>query len=400
MTLTAHVDDGYDAYDIAVSPNGTVFLANGGGGLRAYAYDGSSLTSMAWIDDPGTAYGVALASSGTVFLAHGIYMLAYNLSGTSFTQLANIMSAGSEYGVAVGPDGTVFLACLDEGLRAFNFNGSSFVNTANIDNGGRALHIAVDTNGTVFLANEYDGLRAYTYDGSSFTNTAHVDSGGKAQDVALGLDGTVFLANGDDYLRAFTYDGASFTHIAHYSSIANDAMGIAVSNDNTVFVSHETSTARGGMWAFVFDGSSFTWASGVQLTIDGFGKGIAIGPDGTVFLASSGSGLYAFSCSDPVSVRNVDIPVSHTLKQNYPNPFNPVTTLQYELVSRSDVKMIIYDLSGRTIKQWTCRGQQSGLYDIYWNGADQNGNAVPSGIYIYLLIADKFTQSRKMLLIK
>jgi len=54
MTFLAHVDDGYTAYGVTVSSNGTVFLANGGGGLRSYAFDGSSLTFTAWVDDTGT----------------------------------------------------------------------------------------------------------------------------------------------------------------------------------------------------------------------------------------------------------------------------------------------------------------------------------------------------------
>ncbi len=86
--------------------------------------------------------------------------------------------------------------------------------------------------------------------------------------------------------------------------------------------------------------------------------------------------------------------------QNYPNPFNPTTTLQYELPEQTDVQMIIYDISGRKIKQWSCQNQQPGTYEIIWNSTDQNGNAVPSGVYIYRMVAGEFMESRKMVLMK
>jgi len=310
-----------------------------------------------------------------------------------------IRARGGEYGVAVGPDGTVFLACLDEGLRAYNFNGGSFVNTASIDNGGRALRVAVDTNGTIFLANEDDGLRAYSYDGISFTNIAHVDSGGRAYDVAIGNDGLVFLANGDDYLRAFSYDGSSFTHIAHFGR-SSTAQGICVRNDNTVFLASKTSDAHGGLDAIKYDAGDFIWASGVSMTISGYGQDVAIGPDGTVYLAASGSGLYAFSCSDPVSITDVNIPKTCDLQQNYPNPFNPKTTLEYQIIDQSDVEMVIFDISGNIIKKWAFQNQKAGSYRILWDASDQYGNNVSSGIYIYHLLARNFSDSKKMLLMK
>ena len=82
---------------ITLSSNGTIFLANGDDGLRAYTYDGSSFTNTANIDDGGCAYGVTVSSDGTIFLANG-----------------------------------------DDGLRAYTYDGSSFTNTAHINDGGGA----------------------------------------------------------------------------------------------------------------------------------------------------------------------------------------------------------------------------------------------------------------------
>ncbi|MCF7833261.1 MAG: T9SS type A sorting domain-containing protein [Candidatus Marinimicrobia bacterium] len=88
------------------------------------------------------------------------------------------------------------------------------------------------------------------------------------------------------------------------------------------------------------------------------------------------------------------------LSQNYPNPFNPTTTLSYELPEQADVQMIIYDIAGRLIKQWSYQNQATGTYKITWNSTDQTGNSAPSGVYIYRMVAGGFVESRKMVLLK
>jgi hypothetical protein len=94
------------------------------------------------------------------------------------------------------------------------------------------------------------------------------------------------------------------------------------------------------------------------------------------------------------------IPTEFKLNFNYPNPFNPTTALGYELPEQSDVQMIIFDISGRKIRQWSYQGQAAGTYKIKWNGKDSSGNLVPSGVYLYCLIADDFVDSKKMVLLK
>lgn len=100
------------------------------------------------------------------------------------------------------------------------------------------------------------------------------------------------------------------------------------------------------------------------------------------------------------SINDIQIPDNYCLYQNYPNPFNPSTTISYQLLAVSDIHMIIFDLSGRKIQQWSCQNQIAGTYEITWNGKDQNGNPVPSGVYIYRMVADGFVQSKKMVLLK
>ncbi len=296
FTNTAHIDEGGFAIDVTLGADGTIFLANGDDGLRAYSYDGSSFTNTAHIHNGELIIGVALGADGTVFVAKSEDGLsAYSYDGSSFTNTANIDDGGFAEDVAVGADGTVFLANGDGGLLAYSYDGSSFTNTAFISNGtGFAEDVAVGADGTVFLANITEGLGAYSYDGSSFTNTAHIDNGGQAFGVAEGPDGTIFLANFDDGLRAYSYDGSSFTNTAHIDD-GEFALGVTVGADGTIFLANN----NGGLFAYSYDGSSFTNIAHIN---DGDGaRSIALGADGTVFLANQPDGLRAYRFTELIN---------------------------------------------------------------------------------------------------
>jgi hypothetical protein len=88
------------------------------------------------------------------------------------------------------------------------------------------------------------------------------------------------------------------------------------------------------------------------------------------------------------------------LKQNYPNPFNPFTVIGYNLPTRSDISLEIFNILGQVIKTITIANQSPGLHSITWNGTDDNNNSLPSGTYLYRLRAENMIQSRKMLLLK
>jgi hypothetical protein len=94
------------------------------------------------------------------------------------------------------------------------------------------------------------------------------------------------------------------------------------------------------------------------------------------------------------------------LGQNFPNPFNPSTTITYELQQSSSVKVNIYDLQGREIKLFSFRTQSAGLHNILWDGTNNHGNPLPSGIYLYRVAATSLVdgtmkdKSGKMTLVK
>ncbi len=96
----------------------------------------------------------------------------------------------------------------------------------------------------------------------------------------------------------------------------------------------------------------------------------------------------------------VILPKKYHIYQNYPNPFNPTTTLTFDLPKPSTVDLIIYDITGRKIRTLISSAYPAGSHQIQWDGRDDTGNAVASGIYINRIEAGKYTQSRKMMLLK
>lgn len=96
-----------------------------------------------------------------------------------------------------------------------------------------------------------------------------------------------------------------------------------------------------------------------------------------------------------------DVPaVKNDLAQNRPNPFNPTTTIQFSLEQRSQVSLKVYDVSGREVRTLENRALPTGQYNVTWDGTNNSGQAVTSGIYFYRLDAGKFESTKKMVLLR
>ncbi len=93
-------------------------------------------------------------------------------------------------------------------------------------------------------------------------------------------------------------------------------------------------------------------------------------------------------------------PKKFELSQNFPNPFNPSTSIRYSVKDQSKVTITIYNLLGQEVRTLVNEIQTPGFRQVIWNGKDDNGRAVSSGVYLYRLRAGDFVQSRKMLLMK
>jgi len=88
------------------------------------------------------------------------------------------------------------------------------------------------------------------------------------------------------------------------------------------------------------------------------------------------------------------------LGRNYPNPFNPVTTINYSLKNNSPVEIEIYNTKGQRVKTLVNKVMPAGNHKVQWNGLDDNGASVSSGVYFYRMHADGYSSTQKMVLMK
>ena len=105
--------------------------------------------------------------------------------------------------------------------------------------------------------------------------------------------------------------------------------------------------------------------------------------------------MKATSVEEPTS-----IPIAFVLRQNYPNPFNPSTSISYDLPRAETVRIIVYDLAGRQVRELVNEHQERGFYTVLWDGRNQRSRLVASGLYIYQIQAGEFNQILKMTFLK
>lgn len=97
---------------------------------------------------------------------------------------------------------------------------------------------------------------------------------------------------------------------------------------------------------------------------------------------------------------NLQLPVGYKLFQNYPNPFNPTTNINYSLSKNADVELTIYNSLGQVVRTLVNSSQPAGSYSVMWDGSNQAGQKLASGIYLYKLTTGDFVTVKKMILMK
>jgi len=169
----------------------------------------------------------------------------------------------------------------------------------------------------------------------------------------------------------------------------------------------KTDSSGDSLWARAYEGQDwddYGWS--VQQTTDGgyviVGYTGSFGAYGDVYLIKTDpDGYVGISDDKPFSV---EFPRSWALSQNYPNPFNPSTTIVFDVPGtvgvNQSINLTIYDLRGRRVKELVNSDLAPGAHMIHWNGRNDGGELVTSGIYLYRLRADDETYMRKMTLVK
>jgi flagellar hook assembly protein FlgD len=94
------------------------------------------------------------------------------------------------------------------------------------------------------------------------------------------------------------------------------------------------------------------------------------------------------------------LPDAFSLSQNYPNPFNPETVIKYALPEDCHVELTIYNLLGQKVKTLVNQYQEAGYKMVHWNGRDDEGNEIASGVLFYKIKSPKYSETKKMVLLR
>jgi len=94
------------------------------------------------------------------------------------------------------------------------------------------------------------------------------------------------------------------------------------------------------------------------------------------------------------------MPTVYALSKNFPNPFNPTTTIEYALPSSGKVDLVVYNMTGQKVRTLVSETKTAGFFKVVWDGRNDTGETVASGLYFYKLVSGKFNKIEKMTLVK
>jgi len=131
--------------------------------------------------------------------------------------------------------------------------------------------------------------------------------------------------------------------------------------------------------------------------ITGDGRSAPFTPSGSWFASRSLTGeiRYVLRIISEIGNNGKEIPDAYKLAQNYPNPFNPTTNIQYSIPENSFTTLIVYDYLGRELQTLFRGHRAAGTYEVTFNGG-----SLSSGVYYYKLSTEKFSDTKKMILVK
>lgn len=198
-------------------------------------------------------------------------------------------------------------------------------------------------------------------------------------------DGIVYSAFGTNYIA---FDGLTGAELHRYRLDTVTSYPSVIAN-GLIFVSTVSETV-------VLDLNTFekVWEYPVG--------GYVTVANNRLFIATSTGEVFAFgNLQTAVEPENeTALPETFVLEQNYPNPFNPSTTIEFSLPTNSHVNLSVINVLGQRIRILLDRELTAGHHVIEWDGRDKQGHLVSSGVYIYELTSEHYTDSKTMLLAK
>ena len=247
--------------------------------------------------------------------------------------------------------------------------------------------IACSNNGKIYKS--YDGGITWTlgndYGSMSFYDMYFFDAN---MGYLISSKGYVWKTEdgGETMVTIDTLDTGSNSGYLYGIDFADDGMtGAIVGDYGSIFMT----TDGGATWNPVTSPTERTLQNVKFL----YGKFWAVGQFGTILSMKPKTTAVA-------DYERRQIPTNYALHQNHPNPFNPSTAITYDLPKESLVKLVVYNVLGQKVRRLIEAKQQTGAHTVQWNGLDDYGRRMATGMYIYRIEAGRFIAVRKMVLMK
>ena len=203
------------------------------------------------------------------------------------------------------------------------------------------------------------------------------------QNILLGTDRGVIRSTDGGTTWTTTSSSYDADHLIADPGLENSMF--ASSSWNGMF----ESTDGGQTWSPMNDGLSNKYIN--YIDIDPVNR--------YLYAATDYGGIFRYTLgASPVEEIDSELPDRFVLHPNYPNPFNATTEIQYELSRHGHVTLTVYDIRGRVIQTLVDGYMLPGVNCVTWDGRNDAGNDVVSGVYLVRLVADQVTKTQKMVL--
>ncbi len=255
-----------------------------------------------------------------------------------------------------------------------------------------------DSDSSVYYPLPGEGLAKF--DGENWTvynkdNTYLPDA--RISALAIDQQGNIWIGTWNGLAM---FDGENWiVYNMDNSGIPNrSVLSIAIDSEGTKWIG----TFENGL--VKFDGENWTVynSHNSELTNNTI-RSLAIDKHGNKWIGTYYGGLAVYREGGPIITginENTPPKIDLSLEQNYPNPFNPTTTIEFTLPSAGFTNLLIYNVMGQKVRELVSDTMKAGVHAVIWDGRDDSGNPVSSGIYLINLKSGEHTSTGRMLMMK
>ncbi|MFA6307929.1 MAG: PKD domain-containing protein [Patescibacteria group bacterium] len=286
-------------------------------------------------------------------------------------------------------DNYAYVADISSGLQIIDVsNPTSPTIVGSVDTPNRAYEVIL-MNNLVLLADRYSGLQIIDVSNpTSPTIVGSVDTPHDAMDLGVFGD-YVCVADNNAGLVVISFDCALYLKAGFVSDVISGSVPLTVQ-----FTDQSVGNFTSWFWDFG-DGTTSTQQNPKHTYIGGGNCNVSLTvSDGNITNTKTIENFIT------VRIKNFKDDPKIELAENYPNPFNPSTTISYSLPTSQHVSLVVYNILGQTVTTLVDGMKEAGEHSVIWDGRNDHGSPVSSGMYFYRLTTTENSIVRKMILLK